>query len=145
MNLLQLLLYIHIGSVILTIGPFFVLIPLVKKLRAAESQAQKAYLETFWFTVRLTKHAGHVLVISGILLVIVGSWSWTTSWIVLPLILLLSSIFFLARAFSPILRKFGESDYDRGSLAQKLTRSIWIYIIIMMAVLWFMVTKPVLW
>jgi hypothetical protein len=144
-TLYRLLLYIHIFSVILSVGPFFLLIPMMKKLQAAEIQAQQAYLDVFRFAVRLAKHAGHMLVISGALLVLAGPWSWKTPWIMMTLIILASSLFFLARAFSPTLRKFSEPSHDKKTLIQRLHRSVWIYIILLMVVLWFMVTKPVLW
>lgn len=146
MNMLhKLLLYIHILSVILSIGPFFVLIPMVKKLRVAEASEQHAYINIFRSAVRLAKHAGHVLVLSGVLLVIVGSWSWKSSWIVITILILVSSLFFLARAFSPKLRKFNEPGQDKGNLVRLLSRSIWIYLVLLMTMLWFMVAKPELW
>ncbi|WP_028401800.1 DUF2269 family protein [Ectobacillus panaciterrae] len=143
--LYRLFLYIHIFSVILSIGPFFLLIPLLKKLQASESSIQQAYLDVFRFAVRLAKHAGHVLVVSGVLLVLMGPWSWKTSWIVMTIILLVSSLFFLARAFSPTIRKFNEPSQDKKTLVHLLRRSIWIYIVLLMIVLWFMVAKPALW
>jgi len=143
--LYRLLLYIHIFSVILSIGPFFVLIPLLKKLHTSESTIQQGYLDVFRFAVRLAKHAGHVLVLSGVLLVLAGSWSWKTSWIVMTILLLVSSLFFLARAFSPTIRKFSQPDQDQSILIQLLRRSIWIYIILLMVMLLFMVVKPTLW
>ncbi len=143
--LYQLFLYIHIASAILSIGPFFVLFSTIKKLRQAEGQMEQAYLDTFRSAVYLAKHAGHVLVISGVLLAVTGSWPWTTPWIVMTVLTLLASLFFLARAFSPTIRKFGETGEDKGALVQKLYRSVWIYIILLMLMLWFMVTKPMLW
>ncbi len=143
--LYRLLLYVHIFSVILSIGPFFVLLPLIKKLRASEARTQQAYLDVFRFSVRLAKHAGHVLVASGVLLVLAGPWTWKTPWIVMTLILMASSLFFLARAFSPTIRKFSETGQDKDALIQLLQRSVWIYIVLLMAMLWFMVTKPALW
>lgn len=143
--LYRLLLYVHIFSVILSIGPFFVLLPLIKKLRASEVRTQQAYLDVFRFSVRLAKHAGHVLVASGVLLVLAGPWTWKTPWIVMTLILMASSLFFLARAFSPTIQKFSETGQDKDALIQLLRRSVWIYIVLLMAMLWFMVTKPALW
>ncbi|PEZ09212.1 hypothetical protein CN326_02400 [Bacillus sp. AFS018417] len=143
--LYRLLLYVHIFSVILSIGPFFVLLPLIKKLRASEARTQQAYLDVFRFSVRLAKHAGHVLVASGALLVLAGPWTWKTPWIVMTLILMASSLFFLARAFSPTIRKFNETSQDKNALIQLLWRSVWTYIVLLMVMLWFMVTKPALW
>lgn len=141
----RLFIYLHISSAIASIGPFFILLPIVKKLRIAKEMEINAYLDTFRFVVRLAKHAGHVLVGTGILLVIFGPWTWSTPWIVMTLIILFCSLFFLARAFSPTLRKFQEEPQNRDALAAKLKRSIWIYIILLMAMLWFMVGKPALW
>ncbi|MCM3653217.1 DUF2269 family protein [Metabacillus litoralis] len=141
----RILIYIHVLSAIVSIGPFFILFPLVKKLQVSNDTELDAYLHTFRFIVRLTKHSGHVLVVSGILLVVSGPWTWGTPWIIMTLIILFCSLLFLARAFSPTLRKFHEENQNREELAAKLNRSIWIYIILLLAMLWFMVGKPVLW
>jgi hypothetical protein len=141
----QLLLYVHILSVIVSIGPFFVLIPMVKKLRTVLPDEQQPYVDTFRSATRLAKHAGHVLVGSGVLLVLVGSWSWKTPWIVMTILILVGSLFFLARAFTPKLRKLGDPGQDRGTIVKKLGRSVWTYIILLMIMLWFMVAKPALW
>lgn len=141
----KLLLYLHILSAIASIGPFFALIPLVNKLRGAEIIEQNAYVVIFRYATRLAKHAGHVLVATGILLIYVGSWSWKSSWIIITIIILLSSLFFLARAFSPKLRKLNEPGQDKGEIISRLKRSVWIYLALLMIMLWFMVTKPDLW
>lgn len=141
----RLLLYTHILSAVAAIGPFFVLISTVKKLRSAESSEERAYLDTFRVAVRLAKHAGHVLVLSGIALAIVGSWAWNTSWIVMTVLILLGSLFFLARAFSPTLRKFDEPGHDKGALVRTLSRALWIYLALVLTMLWFMVSKPEIW
>jgi hypothetical protein len=139
------LVYLHILSVIMSIGPFFALIPMAKKLRKAEGEVQKVYLDSFRFAVRLTKHAGHILVVSGILLVALGPWTWKTSWIVMTIIIMMSSLFFLARAFSPILKKFIDVGHDRELLVKKLSWTTIAYILLLLLMLWFMVTKPTLW
>lgn len=141
----KLLLYIHIFSAILSIGPFFVLLPMMRKLRNAKSEVEHAYLGIFKSAIRLVKHAGHVLVTSGVLLIILGSWSWATSWIVMTIFVMISSVFFLARAFSPTLKKFNDTDQHKELLVDKLHRGVWIYIALLMVMLWFMVAKPVLW
>ncbi|WP_338754455.1 hypothetical protein [Bacillus sp. FJAT-52991] len=141
----QLLIFIHVSSVILSIGPFFVLFPLLKKLRQATDDTEQACIDVFQSAIRLVKHAGHVLVGSGILLMIVGSWPWTTSWVVMTIVVMISSIFFLARAFTPTLKKFNEPEVNKQQLVDKLYRSVWIYIALLTIMLWFMVVKPVLW
>jgi hypothetical protein len=143
--LYRFLIYLHVLSVIVSIGPFFILLPIVKKLSMAKEVEMNAYLDTFRFVVRLAKHTGHVLVATGILLVISGPWTWGTPWIVTTLIILLCSLYFLARAFSPTLRKFQEEGQNKAHLAAKLKKSIWLYIVLLMAMLWFMVGKPTLW
>jgi uncharacterized membrane protein len=141
----SLLLFIHIMSAILSIGPFFVLVPLVKRMGAAQGEVLHAHIGTFKSATRLVKHAGHVLVASGALLLWQSPWQWTTSWIVLTLAVMISSIFFLARAFTPVLRKFGETNADQAALVKKLNRSLWIYIFLLVLMLWFMVDKPMFW
>ncbi|MBW3112066.1 MULTISPECIES: hypothetical protein [Bacillaceae] len=139
------LIYLHVISVVASIGPFFILLPMMKKLRSASETVLPSYLETFRFTVQLSKHSGHVLVGTGILLVLLGPWTWTTPWIIMTLVILFCSLFFLARAFSPTLRKFREDDANREKLVGKLHRTVWIYLILLLAMLWFMVVKPEMW
>jgi uncharacterized membrane protein len=139
------LLYLHILSAIVSMGPFFALIPLVNQLRSPNASEQIAYFRMFRIAIQLGKHAGHVLVVTGILLVITGGWSWRTSWIVLTILILVSSLYFLVRAFSLKLRKLEEPGVERGSIVRELRRSIWMYLILLLAMLWLMVTKPELW
>ncbi|PLS18449.1 hypothetical protein CVD28_07235 [Bacillus sp. M6-12] len=143
--LYRVLIYLHVSSVIVSIGPFFVLLPLVKKLRQAKGAELEAIMDAFRFAVRLTMHAGHVLVTTGILMVVMGPWTWKTPWIVMTLFIMFCSLFFLARAFSPKLRKLTEEGQNRSDIAAKLNRSVWTYIFLLMAMLWFMVVKPSLW
>ncbi|WP_090831991.1 MULTISPECIES: hypothetical protein [unclassified Bacillus (in: firmicutes)] len=143
--LYSLLLYIHVASVIISVGPFFLLLSLVRKMKTTVGDVTQAYLDTFRFSVRLAKHAGHVLVASGVGLILAGHWTWTTPWILMTIIILVCSLLFLARAFTPTIRQFGEQNVDRDVLVHKLKRAIWIYLTLLMIMLWFMVTKPVLW
>jgi hypothetical protein len=143
--LYRILIYLHVSSTVVSIGPFFILIPVLAKLRQAKDAELAAYLHTFQMVVRLTKHAGHVLIISGILLIWLGPWTWKTPWIILTLVIMFSSLFFLARAFTPKLRKFSEDQADKGQLVNQLTRSLWMYITLLMIMLWFMVVKPSFW
>jgi uncharacterized membrane protein len=141
----RIIIYLHVLSVVASIGPFFILLPMIKKLRTAAGEEVNPYLDTFRFTVRLSKHAGHVLVGSGILLVLLGPWSWDTPWIVMTLFIMFCSLFFLARAFSPTLRKFDDEQEERKPLIAKLKQTIWTYLFLLLAMLWFMVVKPNLW
>jgi len=114
-------------------------------MRNANPTAELAYISIFRSVVRLIKHAGHVLVGSGILLVLLGSWSWLTPWIILTIALMVISIFFLARAFSPTLLKFEDSNANKQLLVNQLHKSTWIYIILLGMMLGLMVIKPDLW
>lgn len=139
------MLYAHILSAVLSIGPFFVLLPLVKRMETATGDVLVSHITTFKSATRLVKHAGHVLVTTGILLIWQGPWGWETSWIVCTLAVMVASIFFLARAFTPILRQFGSEGASQLLLVKKLNRSLWIYILLLLLMLWFMVDKPMFW
>jgi hypothetical protein len=139
-------LYLHIFSVIPSLGPFFILFPLLRKLRKASTDELKIYLPTFTFAIRLSKHSGHVLVPSGVILMWLGHVSWLTSWVLITIFILVSSLYFIARAFSPAIRKLAIPDHqDRQALVNKLRSSLLLYVGLMMIMLWFMVTKPNLW
>lgn len=138
------MLYAHILSAVLSIGPFFVLLPLVKRMETAAGDVLVSHITTFKSATRLVKHAGHVLVATGILLIWQGPWEWGTPWIVCTLAVMAASVFFLARAFTPILRQFG-GEVSQLLLVKKLSRSLWIYILLLLLMLWFMVGKPVFW
>ncbi|WKA58811.1 DUF2269 family protein [Planococcus shenhongbingii] len=140
-----LILFLHIMSAVLSIGPFFVLVPLVKQMRDVPDAVLQSQISTFRSATRLVKHAGHVLVTTGVLLIWQSYWQWTTPWIVMTLVIMFGSIFFLARAFKPILQKFDEPHADRAALINKLNRSVWLYIGLLVAMLWLMVAKPELW
>lgn len=139
------LIFIHVISAVVSIGPLFVLFPVLHKMRHADSIAETAYISVFRSVVRLIKHAGHVLVGSGVLLVLLGPWSWFTPWIIMTIALMAISIFFLARAFSPTLIKFEDATSNKQLLVNQLHKSTWIYIILLGMMLGLMVIKPDLW
>lgn len=137
--------FIHVVSAILSIGPFFVLFPLLNRMKGKSKEVLDSYLEVFQAAIRIVKHAGHVLVASGILLMWQGNWPWTTSWVIMTIVVMVSSIVFLARAFKPNIRLFQDGLIDLHMLIQKLRRSVWLYIILLAVMLWFMVAKPNMW
>lgn len=139
------LIFIHILSAVSSIGPFFVLLPLVERMKEAERPVLAAQIATFKSAIRIVKHAGHVLVLSGALLIWQGPWGWTTSWIVLTITIMVGSVVFLASAFSPVLRQFKKPGADQQATCRKLRTSLWLYILILLAMLWLMVDKPMLW
>jgi len=139
------LVFIHAVSAMISIGPFFVLIPMLGKLRKAEEPVLSSYLDSFQFVVRLSKHSGHVLVVSGLLLLWLGGWPWTTPFILGTWIVLIASLIFMARAFSPTIRRLRQPDHNRVRLVNKLARSLYIYMFVLFVMLWLMIMKPALW
>ena len=139
------IIFTHVFRMVLSVGPLFVLFAVLRKMPGADIATEKAFISIFRSVVRLIKHAGHVLVGSGILLVYLGSWPWHTSWIVLTIGLMVLSIFFLASAFKGTLKKFDDLDADRHLLIKKLHRSTWTYVILLVLMLALMVMKPTLW
>jgi uncharacterized membrane protein len=144
-NLYEALIFIHVISAVVSIGPLFVLFAVMKRMRGADLAVEKAYIAIFRSVVRLIKHAGHVLVGSGVLLVYFGPWPWSTPWIVMTIALMVISIFFLASAFKGTLRKFDNPDLDRHVLIGKLHKSTWTYVTLLVLMLALMVIKPTLW
>ncbi len=139
------LVYIHVISAMVSIGPFFVLLPMLRKLQSAEGAVLHTYLDSFQFVVRLSKHTGHVLVFSGLLLMWLSGLPWTTPWIFGTFVVLFASLFFMARAFSPTLRKLRQPDHERGVLVRKLSRALYLYMFVLFVMLGLMVMKPALW
>lgn len=137
--------FIHVLSVIASIGPYFVFFPLLKTLRTTDEKTLQASLVIFRFVVWLTKHAGHVLVISGVILWIWAGYPLFTTWIVVPVSILLGGLFFLVRAFSPTLRALEEQTISKETGVKRLTRSTLIYLLLLTISLWFMIAKPVWW
>ena len=146
MNYLYLaLIFIHVSSAVVSIGPLFVLFSVINKMRHADSSTEGTYI-SFFFTGRWpVRRRGDVLVGSGVLLVFLGPWDWLTPWIVMTIALMVISIFFLARAFSPTLIKFEDPTVNKQLLVNQLHKSTWIYIILLGMMLALMVIKPDLW
>ncbi len=135
----------HILSAVGAIGPFFILIPLLGKMKSADDTVLQLHLDTFRSAVRLSKHTGHVLVTTGVLLVWIGGYSWKAPWIVATLIILVSSLYFIARAFSPTIRELrqtGNVPETRAPLLRRLARALYLYLILLFIMMWFMVAKP---
>ncbi|MGB3260710.1 DUF2269 family protein [Paenisporosarcina sp.] len=137
--------FIHVLSAVLSVGPLFVLFAVLRKMQESDRLLDQTHISIFRSVVRLIKHAGHVLVGSGVLLVVFGPWPWHTPWIVMTIALMVVSIFFLARAFSSTLKKFDDLEADRVFLIKKLRKATWIYIILLVLMLALMVIKPTMW
>jgi len=142
----RLLVYIHVVSAMASIGPFFLLFPLLGKLRRADSGELHLLLPVFRSAVRLSKHAGHVLVASGVALLWASGWVWIrSSWVQLTIAVMVGSLYFIARAFSPAIRQLLQQGGDRDTAMTVLSRSLYLYLFLMLLMLWFMVSKPNLW
>ncbi|MBE3563556.1 MAG: hypothetical protein IMX05_07555 [Hydrogenibacillus schlegelii] len=139
------LLYLHIASVIFSIGPYAVLIPHLRRLRDDDPRARRVRLDDFHFAVRVSKHAGHLLVATGVLLWIVGRFPLTASWLVASVAILLAALFFLARAFSPTLRALEAGQIDVALAERRLRRALCLYLGVLFLIMGFMIGKPRLW
>ena len=139
------LLYIHIISAIGSVGPLFVLLVLLSRMRKIETGEWNGYVQSLQGSIDVVRHAGHAVVISGILLILFGSWSFAHSWVVLTLILLGASLVFLARAFKPTMQTFGSDTFNKQQFIFTLQKNTWIYITLLLLILALMVFKPIIW
>lgn len=137
--------YAHVLSAVISIGPLFLLLPLIRRLRNAKTAAEDIYLAIIRVIIRLVMHAGHVLVVSGALLILLGPWPWHASWVVLTLAIMLVSGVFLATGFSRVLKKYHEFSGSKEQTLDKLRRTAWVYISLLLVMLWLMVQKPAIW
>ncbi|WP_342470603.1 hypothetical protein [Ureibacillus sp. FSL K6-3587] len=146
MNLLHtVFLYIHILSAVISIGPLVTLIPITKKMETADEKEMVGFVKSFQLAITVVKHAGHILVLSGAILVMISGWTWRDSWIVLTLAIMFLSIVFLARAFKPTLNTFGTNAFKKEEFISKLRKATWKYIFLLLIMLWLMVSKPMFW
>ena len=137
--------FLHVISAVLAIGPLFILMPIIKRLRGVGTVVEKVYLTVVNVIIRLVMHAGHVLVYTGVLLLIFGPWPWHTSWVIMTLAVMLLSGVFLANGFTVVLRRFNNPNADKNKILNRLNTTSWIYIGLMLIMLWLMVQKPMLW
>lgn len=135
----------HVVSAVLSIGPLFLLMPIIRRLRGVEASIEEAYLSIIDVVIRIVMHAGHVLVFTGVLLIILGPWPWYTSWVVMTVVVMGISAFFLSTGFTRVLRKFHLPGMDKNDALNLLNRTSWIYIGLMLVMLWLMVEKPMFW
>ncbi|MHA6259726.1 hypothetical protein ACXYMX_07380 [Sporosarcina sp. CAU 1771] len=137
--------FLHVVSAVLSIGPLFLLMPIIKRLRGAEEKIESAYLSIIDVVIRIVMHAGHVLVVTGVLLLLLGPWPWYTSWVVMTVVVMGVSAFFLSTGFTRVLRKFHLPGMSKNDALNLLNRTSWIYIGLMLVMLWLMVEKPMFW
>ncbi len=137
--------YIHVVSAVASVGPLFLLFPIISRVRKTVSNEEKALLSLFKWTTRFVMHAGHVLVVSGVLLILIGPWPWYTSWVIVTLGIMMLSIVFLASGFSVVLNRFPKEPENREDLLKKLLNTSWRYIGLLLIMLYLMVAKPSFW
>ena len=137
--------FLHVVSAVLSIGPLFIIIPLINRLRKMILAEEDIYLSLIQVIVRVVMHAGHALVATGALLVLFGPWPWYTSWVVMTVFVMGLSAVFLATGFTRVLRVLNTPGTSKNELINRLNRTSWIYIILMLIMLWLMVQKPVIW
>ncbi|WP_318614082.1 DUF2269 family protein [Sporosarcina sp. YIM B06819] len=137
--------FLHVLSAVLSIGPLTLLMPVINRLYGVEASIEQAYLSVIKVVIRIVMHAGHVLVFTGVLLLILGPYPWTSSWVILTLAILLISGVFLAKGFTFVLRRFHNPDADKDDILNRLMRTSWIYLGLMLIMLWLMVQKPMFW
>lgn len=135
----------HVVSAVLSIGPLFIIIPLINRLIHLNEEVEAIYLSIIHTIVRIVMHAGHVLVLTGGLLIIIGPWPWHTSWVVMTVVVMGLSGVFLATGFTRVIRRFQEPEMDKLFVLQKLKRTTWVYIGLMLLMLWLMIQKPMFW
>ena len=137
--------FMHVFSAMLSIGPLFLLMPVIKRVHNVGAEVEQAYMSVINVIIRIVMHAGHLLVVTGALLVLLGPWPWHTSWVIVTLIILLLSGVFLATGFTRVLRKFNKPGANKNEILKRLNRTSWGYIGLMLIMLWLMVHKPMLW
>jgi len=142
---LTIIIYIHVLSAVISVGPLVALLPLLNKMEKTEETQLVGFVQAFQTSITVVKHAGHVLVISGIILIGISAWTWTTSWVVMTIAVMIGSLVFLAKAFKPTLKTFGTSTFHKEQFIGKLRKSTIIYIILLLIMLWLMVAKPIIW
>ena len=139
------IIFLHVVSAVLAIGPLFILLPVIRRLRGVETGIEKVLLSVIKAIIRLVMHAGHALVVTGVLLIALGPWPWHTSWVIMTVFVMLVSAFFLATGFTRVLRDFNAPGTLKSELLNRLTKTSWLYIGLMLIMLWLMVQKPILW
>ncbi|KXH87106.1 hypothetical protein [Sporosarcina sp. HYO08] len=137
--------FAHVVSAVLSIGPLVLLMPVIKRLHGVKEEIEEIYLAIIKVIIRVVMHAGHVLVFSGVLLLILGPWPWYTSWVIMTIAVMLLSGVFLAKGFTFVLRRFHDPGVDKKNILFRLNRTSWIYLGLMLIMLWLMVQKPMLW
>ena len=137
--------FLHIVSAILATGPLVMIFPLLRYAERERIDQSDAIIVPIQKAVWVVMHGGHLVVTTGVLLILFGPYPWHTSWVVLTVLVMLLCSFFLATAYSKQWKAFERERWTNKQLWSNVRRITWIYIGIMLTMLWLMVTKPVLW
>jgi uncharacterized membrane protein len=138
-------LYLHILSAIIATGPLFGIFPLLNRMQKAPEDQLQSYVVAIQGVLRAVANGGHVLVPTGLLLIWFGGWSFTSSWILATIAIMLCSLFFMARAFKPSMRFAQSDEFTKERFIKMVKTATYQYILLMGVLLWLMVDKPMLW
>lgn len=137
--------FLHIVSVILAIGPLFIIIPVIRTLEKETVVTEREFKLPIKKAVWIVMHGGHLLVTTGVLLILFGPYPWHTSWVVLTVGVMVAFSYFLATGYSRPLKKYDSKLMTRKKLYSRLKRTTFLYITLMFVMLALMVFKPVFW
>ena len=138
-------LFLHVLSAVVATGPLFAIFPMLKRMEKVEGALEQGMIEGLRGAVRAVSLAGHFIVPTGIILLLFSGWSWNTSWVLATIIMLLASLLFLAKAFKPAWYLAEAANFDKRLFIRTMRNATIKYILIMIAMLWFMIAKPQLW
>ncbi|MEK4228078.1 DUF2269 family protein [Solibacillus sp. FSL H8-0538] len=145
MSFYKLFLFIHILSAIISIGPLFGIFPLLNRMKKTDTSQTEGFILSLQGILKAISNGGRVLVPSGLILIWLGGWSWTTSWVVLTFIIMMCTLLFLARAFKPAMNLVDTTEFTKEKFISMMTTATWKYISLMSILLWLMVAKPHFW
>lgn len=138
-------LFLHVLSAVVAIGPLFAIFPMLERMENVEGILEQGMIEGLRGAVRAVSLAGHVVVPTGLILLLFGGWSWKTSWVLATIIILIASLLFLAKAFKPAWRITEAAHFNKQLFIRTMRSATIKYIFIMIVILWFMIAKPQLW
>ena len=142
----KLALFIHIANAIITIGPLFAIFVMLGRMKNMKDEATfNGAIEGLRAMIRTVELGGHFIVPTGLILVFFGSWAWSTSWIVVTLIVLGVCLIILAKAFKPAMKLISTPAFTPALFIQKMYVATILYTFIMGVMLWLMVMKPTFW
>lgn len=139
-------LFIHVVNAVATIGPLFAILIMLGRMKKIEDDLKfDGAIEGLRAMIRTVEIGGHYIVPTGLILVLLGGWSWTTSWIIVTFVFLGACLIVLAKAFKPATGLIGTPEFTRGLFMKKMYRATFVYMGIMAVLLWLMVAKPMFW